>query len=152
MAEAQSIHDGSQVSMHFTIRLSDGTIAETTREDNEPFEFTIGDGSMIEVLELAIIGLHAGDKQTLLIDPEDAFGFPDDENIQWMLKSDFSDVIYPKPGLIIEFETPSGLKLPGMILEVKDEKVKVDFNHPLAGHEIEFSVEILSVKNSSIQV
>ena len=133
--------------MHFTIALEDGTIGDTTREDNEPIEFTVGDGTMIEGLELAILGLKAGDQQSLRIGPETAFGFHDEDNIHWMPRSEFDSDMALDPGVIIGFETPSGVEIPGMVLEANDQQVKLDFNHPFAGHEINFDVEILDVAN-----
>lgn len=145
MADESIIVLGSRVLMHFSITLEDGTIAETTRDDNEPHEFTLGDGTMIDGLELALIGLKAGDQQTIRIGPEDAFGYPDQDNIYWMDRGEFGDTMELKRGVIIGFTTPSGEELPGLVLMVEDDRVKVDFNHPMAGHEIAFETEILKV-------
>lgn len=131
--------------MHFSITLEDGTVAETTRNDNESHEFTLGDGSMIEGLELALMGLKAGDKQTIRIGPGDAFGYPDQDKIHWMDCGEFGDTMKLKRGVIIGFTTPSGEELPGLVLMVEDDRVQIDFNHPMAGHEITFETEILEV-------
>lgn len=147
MQNKPCIAQGSLVRMHFTILLEDGTVGDTSREDNEPLEFIIGDGTIVEGLELAILGLKAGDKQTLQIGPEIGFGFHDEDNIHSMPREDFPAEIDLKPGLIIGFDTPSGVEVPGMILSVDNDKVKIDFNHPFAGHEITFDVEILDVVN-----
>jgi FKBP-type peptidyl-prolyl cis-trans isomerase SlpA len=140
------IGPGSKVCLHFTVSLEDGTIAETTRDDNEPMEFVIGDGTMIQGLELALYGLKAADKQTLTIEPKLAFGYHDPENIHKMSRDEFPKDMQLAKGVIIEFNTPAGDEVPGMILDVGESEVEVDFNHPLAGHEITFDVEILSVK------
>lgn len=132
--------------MHFSISLEDGTVAETTREDNEPIEFVMGDGTLIEGLELALYGLNPGDKQTITIEPRLAFGFHDPSNVHVMQRNEFPGDMQLKRGVIIEFNTPAGDEVPGTILEVNGDEVKVDFNHPLAGHEITFEVEILSVE------
>lgn len=142
------IEPGSEVVMHFTLTLKDGTVADTSRE-GDPFRFTMGDGSLISGLELALYGLKEGDTQVLAIDAQNAFGFPDEANIHDMPRSEFPADMELEPGLIIEFSTPSGEAVPGAILEVGDETVKVDFNHPLAGHEITFDVEILSIDPDS---
>ncbi len=131
--------------MHFTLSLADGTVADSTRE-GEPLRFVMGDGTLIEGLELVLYGLKRGDRQCLSIEPRDAFGFPDEENIHTMPRSEFPTEIQLEAGLIIGFTTPSGEEVPGAIQEIKDEEVVVDFNHPLAGHEVIFDVEILEVK------
>ena len=141
------IRPGSKVLMHFTLSLEDGTVAETTRDDNEPLEFVMGDGTLIEGLELALYGLKAGDKQTLSIEPKLAFGFPDPDNVHSMPRHEFPQEMQLARGVIMEFNTPAGDEVPGTVLEVNDREVKVDFNHPLAGHQITFEVEILSVES-----
>ena len=143
--EALTIGPGSEVLMHFTLSLADGTVADSTVE-GEPLRFVMGDGSLIEGLELVLYGLKQGDRQCLSIEPRDAFGFPDADNIHTMPRSEFPEDIQLEVGQIIGFSTPSGEEVPGAIQEIKDEEVVVDFNHPLAGHEIIFDVEILEVK------
>ncbi len=140
-----SINVGSEVVMHFSLSLKDGTVADGTSAD-EPLSFTMGDGTLIEGLEMVLYGLKAGDKQTLEIEPRDAFGFPDDENVHDMSLDEFSKELDMKEGTIISFSTPSGDEIPGTIIEIVDETVKVDFNHPLAGHIIRFFVDVLTVK------
>jgi FKBP-type peptidyl-prolyl cis-trans isomerase SlpA len=147
--QSASIGNGSHVRLHYSIALEDGTIADSTREDNEPLDFTLGDGTMVEGLELALIGLKAGERQSLRIGPENAYGFRDEANVHIMPRSDFSQDMNLERGLIIGFTAPSGLEIPGTILDVGEDEVKVDFNHPLAGHEITFDVEILSVESGA---
>jgi len=143
--EALTIGPGCEVTMHFKLTLEDGTVADSTI-DHDPITFIMGDGSLIEGLELALYGLKEGDKQVLSIDPREAFGFPDEENIHEMSRSEFPDDMNIEEGMIIEFDTPSGERVPGALKEIKGDSVVVDFNHPLAGHEITFDVEILKIK------
>ncbi len=110
--------------------------------------FTLGDGTMIEGLELALLGLSPGDKQTLSIPPETGFGFPDPQAVQWMPLTDFPKKLKPEAGQIMNFTLPNGEEIPGAILELEKKRVKVDFNHPLAGLEVVFAVEIIKVKNN----
>lgn len=143
--EVLSIGPGCQVSMHFTLSLADGTVADSS-VGHDPISFILGDGSMIHGLEMALYGLKAGDQQCLSIEPRDAFGFPDPDNIHDMPREEFPADVDLKPGLIMSFSTPSGEEIPGAIMEVNEAMVKVDFNHPLAGHEIIFEVEILEIR------
>ena len=143
--EALTIGAGSQVTMFFTLSLEDGTVADATEKD-EPFTFTMGDGALIEGLELMLYGLKVGDKQCLSIEPQDAFGFSDIENIHTLPRETFAADLPTEPGTVIEFETPSGEKIPGTIEVVKENEIIVDFNHPLAGHTIVFAVEILDIQ------
>ena len=146
-SEQTVIGPGCKVRMHFSLSIEDGTIADTTRDDNEPLEFVMGDGTLIEGLELALYGLKAGDKQTLTIEPKLAFGYHDPGNVHVMPKDEFPAEMQLAKGVIVEFNTPAGDEIPGTILEVGHNELKVDFNHPLAGHDITFEVEILSIES-----
>lgn len=143
--EALTIGPNCEVTMYFSLSLTDGTVADST-EVGEPMTFTMGDGSLIEGLELALYGLKIGDKQQLAIEARDAFGFPDEENVHTLPKSDFAPSLPLESGIILSFETPAGDEIPGTIREVGTDGVVVDFNHPLAGHELIFDVEIVDIK------
>ena len=145
--EKTKIQPGSNVSLFFNLSLADGTLVDGT-EEGEPMKFTLGDGTMIEGLELALLGLKTGDKQTLSIPPETGFGFSDPQAIQWMPLTDFPPKLKPEAGQIMNFTLPNGEEVPGAILELEKKRVKVDFNHPLAGLEVVFAVEILEVENA----
>jgi len=140
----KSVEKDSSVTLHFNLTLADGSPVDGT-PDGEPMTFTIGDGSMIEAFENVILGLSVGEKQQVSLDPRETFGFPEDENKHWMDKSEFNLEVDLQEGLMIEFSTAEGEQIPGILLEITEDKVLVDFNHPLAGHEVIFSVEILDI-------
>ncbi|MDZ7663697.1 FKBP-type peptidyl-prolyl cis-trans isomerase [Thiohalophilus sp.] len=143
--EALTIGPGSRVTMHFTLSLTDGTVADSS-EEGEPMTFTMGDGTLIEGLEMVLYGLKVGDKQCLEIGPRDTFGFPEEDNIHTLARSEFAAELPLEEGIILGFSTPSGEEVPGTIHEVHDEEVVVDFNHPLAGRPVVFEVEILAIQ------
>lgn len=146
MTKQPKIQLNSQVTMHFKLTLEDGTLVDQTT-DNEPLSFSMGEDDLIEGLKLALLDLQAGDKQTLRIPPETGFGFRDPEAITPIPLTDFPDDIVPKPGRIIGFNLPGGEEVAGAVLNIDDDQVEVDFNHPCAGHEVTFSVHILDVQN-----
>lgn len=143
--EALTIGPGSQVTMYSTLSLTDGTVADST-EEGEPMTFIMGDGTLIEGLEMVLYGLKVGDKQCLEIGPRDTFGFPDEDNIHAMPRSEFAAELPLEEGIVLGFTTPSGEEVPGTIHEVRDEEVVIDFNHPLAGRPVVFEVEILDIQ------
>ncbi|MEN8206697.1 MAG: FKBP-type peptidyl-prolyl cis-trans isomerase [Pseudomonadota bacterium] len=134
----------STVTLHLSLSLEDGTVAESTFED-EPLTFTMGDGTLVEGLELGLYGLKAGDTQRLVLEPEQAFGLHDPAKLHQLPRSEFSTELALEPGVIIGFDTPSGDELSGTIVSLSDESVEVDFNHPLAGRVLVFEVEIIAV-------
>ena len=134
----------STVTLHLSLALEDGTVAESTFED-EPLTFTMGDGTLEEGLELGLYGLTAGNTQRLVLEPGQAFGLHDPAKLHQLSRSEFSAELEVEPGVIIGFDTPSGEELSGTIVSLTDEAVEVDFNHPLAGKVIVFEVEIITV-------
>ncbi|NNJ97658.1 MAG: peptidylprolyl isomerase [Gammaproteobacteria bacterium] len=145
MKEKVDMH--SQLLMHYRIALTNGTEIESSFDD-EPVEISMGSGVLTEGMELALYGLQTGDKQTLALTPEQGFGLRDEDNIHKMPLSEFPDDLKPESGLVFEFETQSGEDILGTILSVKDDRAEVDFNHPLAGQSLVFTVEILGINNA----
>jgi len=139
------IAPGSQITMHFSLILSDGTEAASTFGD-EPTTFVMGEGALSEGLELCLYGLVAGDEQSLTLEPDQAFGPRDESKIHPMPRSNFDADMELEPGLVIGFTTPDGQELAGIVLEIQEQEVLIDFNHPLAGNEVVFKVEILAVE------
>lgn len=142
------IRHHSQVTMHFSLTLEDGTEAISTFEET-PLEFQMGDGTLQPGLELGLFGLRSGDNQTLTLNPDQAYGWHDEQMIHQLPLSDFADKLEPAPGQIVAFATADGEEAPGIVLAVDDNQVKVDFNHPLAGHNVVYRVEILSVEDAA---
>lgn len=137
---------GSVVTLHFSLSLPDGTEAISTF-DEEPLRFAMGDKTFQPAMELALYGLKAGDEQTLILTPEQAYGEPEPGLVHRLPRSDFADMM-PEAGQIMSFAMGEAGETMGVIREIQDNEVVVDFNHPLAGHEVVFRVQILSVENT----
>ncbi len=138
------ITPNSRVTLHHRLGLTEGTVLEDSF-DGEPLTIQLGSGELAEGLELALIGLEPDDEQTIDIGPDLAFGFPEEGMIHTLDRSEFDPQYELDAGLIIEFSTPSGETLPGTILEFDENSVKVDFNHPLAGQTVRYTVKIIQV-------
>jgi len=141
----------SLVLMHYSIALTNGEIIESSFDD-EPVEITMGHDDITDGMELALFGLKEGDTQTLTLTPEQGFGFRDENNIHEMPLSDFPEDLPPEVGLSYSFESPDGGEIPGTVVSLKDDTVEIDFNHPLADHEIVFSVEIIGINNAHTEI
>jgi len=140
------ITSSNEVTLHFAIALCDGTVITTTFDD-DPVTLTMGTGNLTENLEKTLYGLKPGEKQSLILEAENAFGPRDEEKAYFMPRSSFPSDMELEPELVISFATPAGDELAGIVQELDEEQVKVDFNHPLAGHDIVFTVQIISIKN-----
>jgi FKBP-type peptidyl-prolyl cis-trans isomerase SlpA len=146
----KKITPDSIVTLHHQLGYTDGSLLEDTF-DQEPMTFRLGTGELAEGLELSLMDLGEGEEQTLDIGPDLAFGFTDEAMIHQLQRNEFAEDLELEAGLIIEFSTPSGETVPGTILDFDDEKVKVDFNHPLAGHVVRYRVKIVQIENPSVE-
>jgi len=141
------IVENSAVLMHFSIRLADGSAVDSTKVDNKPAKFVMGDGSLTPGFEACLLGLQEGQSETFTLGPESAFGLPNPDNIHHLELSKFSNDVPAEIGTIISFTQPNGEEIPGIIREVVADSVTVDFNHPLAGQTVTFEVDVLQVLN-----
>lgn len=141
-----TIQKESAVTLHFTIKLSDGSVADSTHSMDKPAKLVIGDGSLSDSFEQCLIGLQVGEKQAIELKAEDAFGMPNPDNIHHMDRAKFVGDAEVEVGTIMAFSGPDGMEIPGIIVDIAGDSVTVDFNHPLAGQDVTFEVEILSVE------
>ncbi|GLT18126.1 peptidyl-prolyl cis-trans isomerase [Vibrio zhanjiangensis] len=136
----------SAVTLHFTIKLQDGSVADSTHNMGKPAKLVMGDGSLSENFEHCLLGLKAGDQKAIELQAKDAFGAPNPDNIHHMDRAKFVGDAEVEVGTIMAFSGPDGMEIPGIITEIAGDSVTVDFNHPLAGQDVTFEVEILSVE------
>ena len=137
------IEDGSKVALHFSVAIEDGVEIDNTRGREEPVTLVIGDGNLLPGFEKALFGLRSGDRRTVHLPPEDAFGDWNPENVQRFDTVKFEQ--RPEIGQMIEFEDKAKASLFGVVKSVNDDVTEIDFNHPLAGQNISFEVEIFKV-------
>ena len=136
------IDSGKKVKMNFTMK-SSGITLETT-EGKKPFEFVFGKTPMIPGVEEAIKGLKAGDKKKLSLKPEKGFGEINPKAIVEFPKSQFKEKNV-KAGMMFNGRSKEGVPLRGTVKEVKKDTVILDFNHPLAGKNLDMDLEIMEV-------
>lgn len=145
------IAEGSQVALHFELSLDNGTIIDTTFNRPEPVQLTIGDESLLAGFEKVLMNLRAGDTRTARLDPEQAFGEWNAENVQVFSKAQFALAgSEPEVGMMMEFEDKGKNTLPGVVSKVTEDNIEVDFNHPLAGQAVNFKVEIFKVTPAGV--
>lgn len=141
---AVRIGPDKQVTLHFALNLENGDVVDSTF-DKKPATFKVGDGNLLPGFEAKLFGLKAGDQRTLQVEPENAFGQPNPQNVQIMPRSQF-DGMELSEGLLVIFNDAANTELPGVVKAFDDNQVTIDFNHPLAGKTLNFQVEIIEVK------
>ena len=135
------ITDASQVNLHFSLELENGDLIDSTF-GKKPVSLSMGDGSLLPGFEKCLLGLKVGDKQSFSIPQEEGFGATNPNNVQQFKRNTFAEDVELSEGLIMSFADANGGELPGVIKAFDEAMVTVDFNHPLAGNKINFTVEI----------
>jgi len=142
---SQVIEKNSSIVAHITMKLSDGSAADSTKVNNKPAKINLGNNTISPAFEAEIIGLSVGDTKEFTLAAKDAFGETNPDNLHYVEKSRFNEDAPAEVGNIITFTQPGGVELPGMVKEISGDSVTVDFNHPLAGQEVTFVLEIVEI-------
>lgn len=141
------IEANSEVLVHFVMKLEDGSVAESTYLAGKPMLFRLGDGSLSPALESQLLGLAEKEKKSFVLEPSDAFGNVDPDQIHHIERHRFDENVPTEVGNIVAFSGPQGEEIPGVITEVQGDSVTVNFNHPLAGKPIIFEVDVVTVRS-----
>ena len=145
------VTNGHKVSVHYRGILSDGTEFDNSRLRGQPLSFTLGDGNMISGFNDNVLGMSIGDTKTFTLDSKSAYGSRDEQAVQNIPRSAFEPDFEFIVDEIIRGQTPDG-PFVAKILSLQDDSVTLDFNHPLAGQDLTFEVELMTVENSSVQM
>ena len=137
------VEEGNEVTVHYTGTLSDGTVFDTSRS-RDPLTFRVGSGLVIQGFNDAVIGMTQGDVQTFTIDAASAYGPVNEAAVQNVDKSRFPDGFNAIVGETVSGQDGNGRQFNARIIDVMDENVTLDFNHPLAGQDLTFEIEIVS--------
>lgn len=138
------IENGKEVGLAYKLFV-DGTLLETA-DAKEPFLYTHGKNQIVPGLERALLGLRVKDRKTVKVASKDAYGPVDPKAFQEVSKDKFPSEVPVQKGVWVEARNPQGVGQLVKISEVKGKTVVIDFNHPLAGKDLEFQVEVLSIK------
>lgn len=138
------IKEGVKVNILFEAKLETGEIVLKTEEE-QPLEIVVGDGNIPKSVENGLIDMKEGETKTVALEPAEAFGPKMDNLIIDLPKEGFDTQVELEVGSRVSMNSPEGKTFTGTILDVKEEKISVDFNHPLAGKSLIFTVTIVSI-------
>lgn len=138
------VKSGDTVSIHYTGTLSDGTTFDSS-EGRDPLQFTVGSGQIIPGLDKALPGMSVGDTKTVNVTAEDAYGAADPNAKQSVPREQIPADIPLDPGTQLQVKTPQGQVMNVTVAEVTDETVVLDANHPLAGKDLTFDIELVEI-------
>ncbi|SNS97298.1 FKBP-type peptidyl-prolyl cis-trans isomerase [Antarctobacter heliothermus] len=138
------VKSGDTVRIHYTGTLTDGTKFDSS-EGRDPLEFTVGEGQIIPGLEQAIPGMAVGDKKTVAVPAENAYGDTNPDARQDVPRAEIPDDIPLDLGTQLQVQAPDGQVLPVTVVAVTEEVVTLDANHPLAGKDLTFDIELVEI-------
>lgn len=137
--------EGSKVKILLEGKLEDGTVFGKTEKD-KPIEFIVGEGRMLPKIENAVKGMKTGEKKSIKLKPEDAFGPRREDLVMDILRHAITLDKEPKVGATLLLKSPEGRTFSATIVEVGKENLRIDFNHPLAGKNVIVDIELLSAE------
>ena len=143
--EPNTAQNGNIVQVHYTGTLQDGTMFETS-VGREPLEFTLGEDRMIPGFEQAVLGMKIGESKTVTIPAEDAYGPYDADMTLVVSREELPGDMTPEVGQQLEMTGSDGGTIIVIITEVSDTTVTLDANHPLAGKDLTFEIELVSIE------
>jgi peptidylprolyl isomerase len=137
--------EGSRVKILLEGKLEDGTVFDRT-DKNNPIEFTVGEGRMLPRIENAVKGMKTGEKKSIKLKPEEAFGPRREDLVKDVPRETIALDREPKVGATLLLRTPDGRVFPATIVKVGKETLRIDFNHPLAGKNVIVTIELVAVE------
>ncbi|MEJ2718826.1 MAG: peptidylprolyl isomerase [Deltaproteobacteria bacterium] len=141
MANAQH---GDTVRIHFKGKLDSGEVFVSSF-DRKPVEFTIGEGKVLPGIESAVVGMNEGESKTVDLPAEKAYGNKREELVVSVDRQQFAEDVNPEPGQRLKFRKQDGQEIIAKVTEVSPSSVTVDANHPLAGEDVEFDLELIEI-------
>ena len=140
----KQVKEGDVVKVHYTGKLVNGEQFDSS-VGREPLEFTVGAGQMIKGFDDAMPGMNLGEKKTINIAPEDAYGPRSEEAIIEFPKENVPADMILEPGMPLTLSNQAGQPVPAIVVEVKDDIIVLDANHFLAGQELIFDIELVEI-------
>ena len=146
----QKVSNGMFVSVDYRGTLDNGDVFDTSI-GRQPLEVQMGAGQLIAGFENALMGMALNEKKTFTLPPEEAYGHVDDDRKHTFPASDVPSDLNPRVGQTVGLTTQDGQQIPAQIVEVNDDGVTVDLNHPLAGESLTFEIEVVGISPTPTQ-
>lgn len=144
------VEKGKYVQVHYKGTLENGDVFDSS-EGRDPLEFIMGQGQVVPGFENAFSGMSVAEKKTFTLEPDQAYGPRDENRVTSFDRAQIPQDANPKVGDTVGLTNDQGQQIPAMVTEVTEEKVSVDWNHPLAGQRLTFEIEVMGVTDKPTQ-
>lgn len=144
----QQVKKGDKIKIHYHGRLTDGTVFDSS-QNRQPLEFEVGSGMVIAGFDAGVTGMGVGDKKTIQIPFMEAYGPVQNEMIIEFPKANFPAELKPEVGMQLAMNNGAGQQIPVVVKEIKDDVIVLDANHPLAGKDLIFDLELVEIIGGS---
>lgn len=141
----QAVKNGDTVRVHYHGRLTNGTTFDSS-EGRDPLEFTVGSGQVIKGFDNGVVDMTIGEKRTLNIPVDQAYGPKNEELIMEFPKDNIPADLNPQVGMDLQMSNPQGQVFPVKVAAIGDSSITLDANHPLAGEDLVFDIELVEIK------
>jgi peptidylprolyl isomerase len=135
---------GDTVTVHYTGKLSDGTVFDSS-SGGDPLEFTLGEGELIAGFENAVVGMNPGETKTAEIPVDQAYGLYNPDMVIEVDREQMPAELEPEVGQQLQLQQPTGEMIPVVITKVEESVVTLDANHPLAGEDLVFDIQLVAI-------
>jgi len=137
--------EGDTVKVHYTGRLADDGTEFDSSTGRDPLEFAVGARTLIPGFEEAVVGMAPGESKKVEISSEEAYGPHHEEAVQTVQRAEIPEQIDLAVGNVLQATAPNGQQLALTVVELTEETVTLDANHPLAGKDLEFEIELVEI-------
>lgn len=144
-----NIKNGQKVTINYIGKLKDGTVFDSSKQQGGPLSFVIGDGKILPAFEQGVLGMNIGETKKILLDVEEAYGKVNPDAVRIVPKDQFGETTDLEVGAMVRGKSPDGAPLIATVRSIDTNDIILDFNHPLAGQNLDFEVELLSVEEET---
>lgn len=144
------VENNSKVTIEYEGKFEDGTVFDSTKKDNgQPLVFVVGSGQVIPGFEKGIIGMNENEEKEIEVEAKDGYGEYREELKKEIPKETLKLDKEVEKGMMLMLGTEDGRKFPARVVDVKDDKITLDLNHPLAGKKLIFKIKVVKIENSN---
>ncbi|MFP4162633.1 MAG: peptidylprolyl isomerase [Chitinispirillaceae bacterium] len=142
---SQKVEKGNTVKVDFTIKLDNGAVVGSTK-DEQPVQFKVGNEEVLPGLDSAVLGMQKGEEKSISLPSKEAYGSRMDELVQDVGRNNLPKDFDPQVGQVLEMTDEGGDSMTAMVVNVDDQKIRIDANHPLAGKDLVMDVTVVDIE------